>query len=489
MQKNKKNESLYFCSMKQYFYSFLCIFQILLSPIFAQDNQQWILAGEDACTVEMLQIDDKGYWYVAGNFQKSLKIGNKTIQEDAGRYFVMKYEPSTKQASWIQQFEQPIRKISIGAEGLYLSGHFKHKFYIDTIQVRATGEYTSYVCQLNFQTGKPNWIQLVKASKDALMGGMCTDRQGNVFVTGGFVGFLEASNLRLRPLKFKNIYLAKYSPKGEILWLRQGTAGEDPLTGISVWDITTDYQGNAILAGTLSGRGFFDRTPINSSQEKFTGEGFTFNSDIFLAKYSPDGEVLWAKPIATQSEVQAIATDTLGSVYLTGNFRGSESSKKDKFGQAVFDQFKTVKSENKFGNQSQETFFTAKYSSLGNLIWVKCGESSGETRGTSLTWDSKHGILYVLGFFHRDFKIGNTEGIKSVSGDMDFFLTTFAPNGAIKKVQSIYSTSDKIVKGTSLNNFGELYALGLFTNDLKTPLQELKGNKDQICGFIVKLTE
>jgi hypothetical protein len=334
-------------------------------------------------------------------------------------------------------------------------------------------------------TGGFDWVKPIKAEKDALIGGLAVDYAGNIFLTGNFVGVLRVGGRDVRPIKFKNIYIAKFNANGDLLWLTQGTAGHDELTGISIWSITTDYKNNLILTGTLCGAGFLSTTPFTSGKENFAGEGQAFTTDIFLAKLNPEGEVVWARSIANQAEVQSIATDTLGSVYLAGNFRGSES-KKHKTGEAMFDDFKALKLTTKIDKRSIETCFVAKYSSLGNLIWVKGAESSGESRGTQLAWNVKQNCLYVAGFYYRDLKFGSLS-INTPHEDSELFVVTFAPNGAPKTLQGTQNATDKILKDLHLTPFGDLYGVGLFKGNFQINKVNLTTDNPNVCGFLVKL--
>jgi len=455
-------------------------------PAHAQDSL-WVLAGRQSSAIDMLQTDTQGYWYVAGNFQNYLKIGNTFIEEDKGRYFVVKYEPSTAKPIWIKQFAQPIKKMVVSANGVYIAGNFKQSLALDAVELTAYGEYSSYLAKINIATGDFDWIKTLKADKDALIGGLATDYEGNICLTGNFVGVLRIGERALRPIKFKNIYLAKFDASGNLLWVTQGTAGRDEITGISVWSITTDSKGNVILTGTLCGTGFLGTMPLTSGEEKYAGEGTAYTTDIFLAKFAPNGEAIWAKSIANQAEVQSLTTDTLGSVYLAGNFRGSESDKHQK-GHAMFDDFKSLKITKKIDRQSIETCFIAKYSSLGNLIWVKGAESSGESRGTRLVWDIRRNCLYVAGFYYRDIKFGSFE-LATTEKEAELFIVTFAPNGTPKELYGTQSPHDKIMKDMHLTPFGDLYGVGLFKTNFNINKIELATENPNVCGFLVKLNK
>jgi hypothetical protein len=452
---------------------------------YAQENA-WVLAGQQPSSLEILQTDAQGYWYVAGNFTNYLKVGNLYIEQEKGRYFVMKYEPSTGKPVWVHQFAYPIKKMQIAPDtALYIAGQFRGTIGFGVVELTSYGEYSSYLAKINTQSSEFEWIRPIKAEKDALVGALSVDNVGNVCLTGNYLGVLRIGERTIRPIKYKNIYIAKFNPEGILLWLTQGTAGQDELTGISVWNTTIDSKNNIILTGTLCGTGFMGATPLKSGQENFAGEGKAFTTDIFLAKISSEGETIWAKSIANQAEVQSITTDTIGNVFLAGNFRGSES-KKHNTGEAMFDDFKGLKISQKIDKKAIETCFVAKYSSLGNLIWVKGAESSGESRGTKIAWNAKQNCLYIAGFYYRDFKFGSF-ALTTPHEDSELFVATFAPNGAPKALQGTQDATDKILKDMHLTTFGDLFGVGLFKGSFQINKITLSTENPNICGFLVKL--
>jgi hypothetical protein len=102
-----------------------------------------------------------------------------------------------------------------------------------------------------------------------------------------------------------------YSQEYELNWVRtEGGSGSDAGRRIAV-----DAAGNSYVTGYFSG--------------EFLVGGFRLKSagqmDIFIAKFSPDWVVLWAKSAGGpyNDGGNAIAVDGSGNVYVTGNFRSS----------------------------------------------------------------------------------------------------------------------------------------------------------------------
>ena len=142
-----------------------------------------------------------------------------------------------------------------------------------------------------------------------------TDAVGNVFVTG----WIETTTGN------PDSYTVKYSPHGDLLW-ENTYAGS--ATGVDYgYALAVDQNGNAYVGGF--------------------GNGDNSTFDIFVLKYSSNGEVVctqrWSSPIQTYSAyAYSIAVDTQENVYVTGFMSDG---------------------------LTDGEFVTLKYDSMGNLQW------------------------------------------------------------------------------------------------------------------------
>jgi hypothetical protein len=87
--------------------------------------------------------------------------------------------------------------------------------------------------------------------------------------------------------------------------------------------IATDSEGNVLVTGIFTGMADFDRVELTSVGTR----------DIFVAKYAPDGPLLWAKraggttgrdsPYDRTESAHSVAADSAGNVLVTGFFSGT----------------------------------------------------------------------------------------------------------------------------------------------------------------------
>ncbi len=107
---------------------------------------------------------------------------------------------------------------------------------------------------------------------------------------------------------------------GSEMWRRQ--FGEIAAANSQkVYSVATDAKDNVIVTGSFQGSvDFGDGLPLVSAN----GNGTNDNEDIFLAKYGPTGNLIWANKYGdSQSQFgKSVTVDDQGNIYLMGNFRG-----------------------------------------------------------------------------------------------------------------------------------------------------------------------
>jgi hypothetical protein len=425
-----------------------------------------VLEGIYGTAYQGIESDSAGNLYITGYFNRFLRLQRYFLEEKDGKYFCIKYD-SIGRVQWAKQFNQPIKAIAVRHNHLYLTGQFLSTIQIDSLTLTAKGLYNTYLAQFSL-AGELGWVRQLHAEQDALIADMTVDKQENIYLTGGFVGKMTFENQTLKPIKVKNTYLVKYDKNGDFQWVRQATGGDQPLTGIYVWGLTTDAQDHVIVSGSLVGAGLFGNQAVSSSFERFYGEGYAYNNDAFLAKYTPKGDLTWVRNVATHVEVQDIKTSGEGHIFLTGYFRGNlnPANKKD-MGVAVFDKFTKLRTQETDGRLA-ECMFIAKYSSLGNLIWVKQAGSKGKSRGIRLEVDERKEQVLVNGFFNGELQFSDitlkTNGASA--NQFDLFVAGYLLNGTWLWATQNHGEATEDLHDTHLDQQGHLYWVGRFKKEI-----------------------
>ena len=201
--------------------------------------------------------------------------------------------------------------------------------------------------------------------------GIAIDDSGNMYLTGQFSGTMDFGGKALIASGSSDIFIAKYSYDGFLVWAEKaGGLYNDGSTGLVI-----DKSGNVYITG-------FSETNSNGG------------SDIFVAKYDKNGNLVWnsisGSNFDTHEEGRSIAVDKTGNVYVTGKFTGN----------ANFGDIQLISS-------GSFDIFIAKYLPDGKISWVKrAGSSVFDDSGESIKVND-NGNIFVAGYFQSlsDLKI------------------------------------------------------------------------------------
>lgn len=153
--------------------------------------------------------------------------------------------------------------------------------------------------------------------------GMNIDAQGNILSVGYFRDSVDfdpgPGSLMLTAEGNRDGYVQKLDSAGHLIWaFKIGAAGGS--NGIDeVADVVTDAAGHLYLTGSFIGAVDFDpglgSFPLTSGAAR----------DVFVAKYDPAGNLLWAKRMggSEQDLGLAIDLDPSGNVLVSGRFSGT----------------------------------------------------------------------------------------------------------------------------------------------------------------------
>jgi len=129
--------------------------------------------------------------------------------------------------------------------------------------------------------------------------------------------------------------------------------------------IAVDSRNNILVTGYFGGSGTFGSTTLQTA-------GTIFDSDLFVLKLDPAGNVLWVKQAARDPEPctaagMAVGTDSAGNVYVGGSFRATCD-----FGRIRLSGRRTNSSDG----------FLAKWTAAGDVLWAaRLGESATPVSG------------------------------------------------------------------------------------------------------------
>ncbi len=152
-----------------------------------------------------------------------------------------------------------------------------------------------------------------------------------------------------------------------------------------------DAEGNQYVLGAFTETVLVDGKPVYAPTAAYDA--------FFLAKYTPDGEVIWATPVSNTAEnygefkVNDMHVSPDGAITLAGNYSKTL----------------TLKGASALTTSNKLNIFYARYNAQGQLDWARSlGSDAGEETANSLTLD-KAGNIYLTGHLFGDVHIDKPE--------------------------------------------------------------------------------
>lgn len=242
---------------------------------------------------------------------------------------------------------------------------------------------------------------------------LTTDISGNIIVAGSTEGQMDAT-----PLGMKDVFVRKVDSEGAIVWTKQfGSNNND-----YVFSSTTDSAGNIYITGATTGN--------------LEGVGIG-DSDAFLRKYDPDGNVLWTKQFGTVSEdiAYSVVTDSLDNVIVAGTTRGNLET-----------------------SMGFLDGFIRKYNSDGDALWTRqFGTGNFDTISSVIVGPDDS----ITAAGHTP---GNFSGL--TNGGFDFIATQYSPEGTVNWVKQYGSSGDDYITEIASLSDGRLVMVGLTDGSL-----------------------
>ena len=178
--------------------------------------------------------------------------------------------------------------------------------------------------------------------------------------------------------------------------------------------------------------------------------------DGFVAKYTPQGQFLWAKQFGqTTGQVgheydSGLEFDAAGNVYITGH----SSSSAPQFGSITL------------SNHGSYDVFVAKLdAATGNFLWARDIGGVNQDTANGMTV-SPTGDVYVTGSFLDtvDFDPGAGTFNMTSAGASDAFVVKLDTFGNFDWARQFSSPEDEFGHRVTLDNAGHVYAVGTFRN-------------------------
>ncbi|PSR54076.1 hypothetical protein AHMF7605_11365 [Adhaeribacter arboris] len=358
--------------------------------------------------------DAKGNIYLVGSFSNSITFGSTTLNVPGyvghDQIFLVKYS-NNGQVLWVKQIggdlHDYVSDFAVDANGnIYITGWFSSQMTIGTktlVEDESAEGISYFVAKLNSE-GEVAWANKIEGPNNSVTA-ITAAPNGEVYISGTFrtVATFNETSLTNNGNKL-DYFLVKYTIDGKVVWGKSLTGSS--IKGYRNTDLVTDSKGNLYATGSFS-KGTLEIGPyILTSKIEFTNS--------FLAKFTPDGQVQWAKFIGQETSSYSHTTSRLitidknDKVYLAGEFN-------------LYTKFDNVT----LSNIGKSNNFLAKYDETGALLWVT--ETGGEVSG--ITTDTQ-GSIYTTGSFTNLANFG-TKQLAITDQEYAAFVVKYDVNGQV----------------------------------------------------------
>ncbi len=298
------------------------------------------------------------------------------------------------------------------------------------------------------------------------IGGIKEDKNGNMYVTGGFTDSLtfntQPSPTVLVSSGGYNVFLAKYDASGNCLWVRTARGDKSTPDSLSINGslcIAVDTAGNSYIGG-----GFVRSLSFIDSQNKVaarltSADTTIYNFEFFVAKYNTNGDLLWAKGGQSGSHgdaadlnhgvngVTSIILDAQDLPYIGGRFSGGN-----------------FLGENVGFEEDGDFFLAALTPDSGKVAWGWVLGTPGEDGVISLSLDV-YGYINALGFMGQGtiaFPTSPETDLTDNSDSADTFVAKFDVNGNCLWADLIGGNELIFPQDISTDTLGNVYISGAF---------------------------
>ncbi|RPI19275.1 MAG: T9SS C-terminal target domain-containing protein [Ignavibacteriae bacterium] len=205
--------------------------------------------------------------------------------------------------------------------------------------------------------------------------------------------------------------------------------------------VVSDVQGNSYVTGRFKGPATFESQTIYS----------TGANDLYVAKYSSTGNLLWVKQAGSTSQYghivgRAVDVNSNGDVFVTGDYDSTIN-----FGSGL----------SISANGHASDIFVAKYNSSGLIQWViSCGGTEHDFVDDIIVDES--GNSFITGQFYGNAQFGPFNLVSG--GWADVFLAKLNFSGNFQWAKKGGGSNFDAAYGSAFDNSGNLIITGTFTS-------------------------
>jgi hypothetical protein len=324
---------------------------------------------------------------------------------------------------------------------------------------------------LHAQSPNIEWTKAIGGTGNERANGITTDTKGNIIIVGRFqsksitVDAITLTKNAADSNEVADLFILKMHPTGKAIWaITAGNFGDD-----HALSCVTDKQGNIYVVGWFESETIsFGKITLKNHNYTAGKDSVRYNSDMWVAKFSPNGKCVWAKNaggLDGNGQYSTIALDKQNNVIISG-IAGGEMN---------FDDGTKLTSD-------MSGMFVAKYTNNGKLLWAKLPKGKGEAQGVAT--DSE-GNIFIGGFFITTISFDDITLHSYTEKRGDAFVAKYSPTGKALWARN-FGGEDGEIASCETDASGNVFLAGLFFSKTIITETDTLTNNGSINHFIAK---
>ena len=440
----------------------LCFFSLIIQAQI--QSYEWLksLSGLNDDVARGVCLDSMSNIYITGSFSGTTTLGGQTLTSNGATDIFIAKLNTNGNLVWAKSLGSVSLDYAFDIDcesggDFFITGGFRQTMTLmpNTI-ITSTGGLDLFTAKFN-TNGDCLWAKTATGLASDYGNEIVVGDNNNICVIGNTNGQMIFGSDTLFHADSTDLFMATYNSTGNLLWVKGILGyGNSSARGLDI-----DIFENTIVVGSFNGSISNGAVNFNSISQNL--------DDVFIAKYSVSGSLLWAKRYGDLGDDYAlgVGTDSLGNIYLSGVFSNSVN----------FD------GNTLFANGNTDIFLL-KLTSSGNLVWIKQFGDSGTEEGCEIEV-SPAGNVFITGGFSQTITLGSSAF--SSQGIRDVFVAKIDTSGNVIWAKTAGSSTDDVNYAIGVNNINEdVCTVGTFSGAFSDGITSLttSGNIDSYISKI-----